>query len=276
MKKTIFALMALLVMFIAACEDTDVGMAIEAGKDAFQAATLTDEEVKRTALAVARKSDRENTVAPANNPYAQRLARLVGRGGQYDGDTFDFKVYLSSKVNAFAMADGTIRIYSGLMDMLDDRELTFVVGHETGHVAAEHIRKKIMMAYAGRAVRKAIASQRNEAGQIARSGIGALLETLVNSQFSQQEEREADDHGVLFLRRRGYDHRPAISALTKLATLGNRHAFLSSHPAPEARAKRIGAGGYEPLTVTDASLFERLWTWLKGFLPIVRGEGTRG
>ena len=96
----------LLGLFMAGCEDTDVGMAIEAGKDAFEAVTLTDEEMKRLALAVARRSDREHTVAPADNPYAQRLARLVGREAEYDGYTFDYKVYLSPKANAFAMARG--------------------------------------------------------------------------------------------------------------------------------------------------------------------------
>ena len=133
-----------------------------------------------------------------------------------------------------------------------------------------------MLAYAGRAVRKAIASQRNEAGQIARSSIGALAEKLVNAQFSQQEEREADDYGVLFLRRHGYDHQPAISALTKLASLGSRHTFLSSHPAPEARAERIRAASYDPRAVAEASLFERLWAWLRGFWPFGRGEESRG
>jgi putative metalloprotease len=276
MKMAMLSITALLVMFIAACEDTDIGMAIEAGKDAVQAATLTDEEVKRMAIAVARKSDQENTVAPADSPYAQRLARLVGRGSEYDGYTFNFKVYLSPKVNAFAMADGTIRIYSGLMDILDDRELIFVVGHEMGHVAAEHIRKKIMLAYAGRAVRQAIASQRNKAGQIARSSIGALAEKLINAQFSQQEEREADDYGVLYLIRRGYDDQPAISALTKLATVGNRHTFLSSHPAPESRAERIRPDSYDPRAVAELSLFKRLWAWLRAFWPISRSEKNSG
>jgi putative metalloprotease len=35
-------------------------------------------------------------------------------------------------VNAFATADGTIRIYSGLMEMMTDDELIFVIGHEIG------------------------------------------------------------------------------------------------------------------------------------------------
>ena len=67
-----------------------------------------------------------------------------------------------------------------------------------------------MLAYAGSAARKAIASQQNTAGEIARSAIGGLVEKLVNAQFSQQEEREADDYGVLYLQRLGYDVQPAV------------------------------------------------------------------
>jgi len=66
------------------------------------------------------------------------------------------------------MANGTIRVYSGLMDMLDDGELRFVIGHEMGHVMKNHIRKKIRLAYAASAVRKGIASQNNIAGDVAR------------------------------------------------------------------------------------------------------------
>ncbi len=271
-KPLLLIILAITSLVMSGCEDTDVGLAIEAGKDAVQAVTLTDEEVQSLALAVIRQSDQQHVVAPEDNPYALRLTRLVGRGANHEGYSFDYKVYLSPRPNAFAMADGSIRIYSGLMDLLDDRELVFVVGHEMGHVVEKHIKKKIMLAYAGRAVRKAIASQQNEAGQIARSGIGALVEQLVNAQFSQQEERAADDYGVQFLRLRGYDAQPAISALVKLAALGHRHSFLSSHPAPEARAERIKAPEYDPQAAAGFSVLKRFWSWLKGLWPFGRDQ----
>jgi putative metalloprotease len=137
------------------------------------------------------------------------------------------------------MANGSIRFYSGLMDMMDDGELLFVVGHEMGHVVDKHIKKKIRLAYAGSAARKAIASQQSGVGEIARSQLGALAESLLNAQFSQQEERKADDYGVMFLKKTGRDGKPAVSSLMKLASLGNDHSFLSSHPEPEARANRL-------------------------------------
>lgn len=268
MSKWVFSVIVLLCLVVAGCEDTDIGMATQAGIDAIRAVTLDDEDVADLAFEISRQSDLKHTVAPPDNDYAKRLQRVTGEPNRMQGHEFNFKVYLSPKVNAFAMADGTIRIYSGLMDMLDDGELLFVLGHEMGHVIEKHIKKKIMLAYAGSAVRKAIASQQSEAGKIARSGIGALAENLLNAQFSQQEEREADDYGALFLKGKGRDMLSAVSALMKLATLGNEHSFLSSHPAPEARAKRFLENTIEPQQIQPPSLLKRVIDWMKGLWAI--------
>lgn len=221
------------------CDSTDPMAALDAGLDAVKAVTLSDKDVKALALKASGQSDAEHQIAGPSSGYGKRLTRLAGDRYASDGYDFNFKVYLSDTVNAFAMADGTIRIYSGLMDMMNDQELVFVIGHEMGHVVKKHIKKKIRLAYAGSAVRKGIASQQGIAGQIARSGFGAFLEILVNAQFSQQEEREADDYGLAYLKKKGLETKNAVSALEKLAALGSGHSFLSSHPEPQARAERI-------------------------------------
>jgi len=239
MMKPFLTILVLVCLILQGCDNTDPGMALSAAIDAVRAITLDDGDVNRLALEIAQQSDRKQKVASPDNPYSRRLHRLTKGYSDIDGHAFDFKVYLSPEVNAFAMANGSIRIYSGLMDRMDDGELLFVVGHEMGHVVEKHIKKKIRLAYAGSAARKAVASQQGGVGDMARSQIGALAEVLLNAQFSQQEERKADDYGVMFLKRTGRDSKPAVSSLMKLASLGNEHSFLSSHPAPEARAKRL-------------------------------------
>lgn len=226
-------------LILSGCENTDLQLATEAGLEAVQAVTLSSQDVQQLAQQAARQSDSKNRLAAPASAYARRLERLAGQTLEADGFRFTCRVYLSPEVNAFAMADGTIRIYSGLMDMMDDGELRFVIGHEMGHVVRKHIRKKLQLAYAASALRKGIASQANTAGAIAASQLGGFTESLVNAQFSQQEEREADDYGVIFLRRKGCDQKTAVSALRKLATLGNSHSFLASHPAPGVRAERL-------------------------------------
>lgn len=245
MKQTLFAMCLALACLLTAslltaCEDTDIGLATRAGMEAVKAATLDDAEVARLSQQASHQADQQHTVAPSDHPQTRRLQRLAAQlPSTIDGRRFTFKVYLSPTVNAFAMADGTIRVYSGLMDMLDDKELLFVLGHEMGHVVEGHVTEKLRLAYAGSALRKAIGSQQNEAGAIARSVLGAFAESLLNAQFSQHEEREADDFGLKLLQEQGHSPQAAVSALRKLATLGSSHTFLSSHPAPEARARRL-------------------------------------
>ncbi len=226
---------------ISGCENTDVMTATDAGIDAVKAITLSDKEVLEIAFKSAELSDKRNRLAPPGDKYSKRLNRLASQKLQ-DGDvTFNYGVYISPEVNAFAMADGTIRIFSGLMDMMNDGELMFVIGHEMGHVMKKHIRKKIQLAYAASAVRKGIASQDSSAGEVARSVLGGLSETLMNAQFSQMEEKEADDYGLQFMKKKALEPKDAVSALKKLAALGKGHSFLSSHPDPDKRAERLEA-----------------------------------
>jgi metalloprotease len=236
-------LLVLLFCFVLAsgCDDTDIMTATDAGIDAVKAVSLSDKDVLVIASKSAEFSDRMNRRAPPDNKYSIRLNRIISQKFQDDGLLFNYGVYISPEVNAFAMADGSIRIYSGLMDLLNDGELRFVVGHEMGHVTKRHIRKKIQLAYAASAVRKGIASQNNAAGGIARSVFGGLAESLMNAQFSQLEEKEADDYGLLFLKKKNFEARDAVSALKKLAGLGKGHSFLSSHPDPDKRAERLQA-----------------------------------
>ncbi len=237
-----YFLLIFILIFLPSCEDTDVLMMTNAASDAVNAITLTDEDVKSLAVQTAQASDTKYHVAPKNSVYDARLGRLIADYRNRDANTFNFKVYLTNEVNAFAMADGSIRVYSGLMDLMTDEELLFVIGHEMGHVVEKHSRNKVVLAYASSALRKGLASQNNEVGMVARSMLGGLVEKLTHAQFSQHEERQADQYGLAFLKAEGYDRRDAVSALNKLAVLASQHTFLSSHPDPEARAKILLSG----------------------------------
>ncbi len=136
----------------------------------------------------------------------------------------------------------------------------------------KHIKKKIMLAYAGSAIRKGIASQENLAGDIARSSLGGLIEQLMNAQFSQQEEKEADDYGIWFLKTEKADINAAVSALKKLARLGSNHSFLSSHPAPEARAQRLEKQVKFPETIEEPSMIRKMINWIKQLFAWFKGS----
>jgi putative metalloprotease len=234
-------LICLFMLFLPGCENTDIQTATDAGIDAVKALTLSEKDVLDLAEQSARYSDQKHTLAPPENKYSLRLRRIIGKPKKDGNLNFNYGVYLSPTVNAFAMANGTIRLYSGLMDRLNDGELRFVIGHEMGHIAKNHIRKKIRLAYAASAVRKGLASQKNMGGDLARSQLGNLAESLMQAQFSQLEEKEADDYGLGFLRGEKENPQNAVSALKKITRLGPDHSFLSSHPDPGKRAERLQA-----------------------------------
>lgn len=232
-------------LLISGCEDTNLQLATEAGADAVRAVTLSDREVSRLAARASAESDRRHRMAGPESVYGRRLSGLVRNFTAEDRQAYDVRGYLSDQVNAFAMADGTIRIYSGLMDRMDDHEVLFVIGHEMGHVAENHSKKKLMMAYAASALRKGISSQENVVGVIAGSALGGFVEALANARFSRQEEQAADDYGLAFLKASGFDHEAAVDiaarALEKLASGAPDSSMLSSHPAPAKRAERMRA-----------------------------------
>lgn len=169
----------------------------------------------------------------------KRIAKLTAKHGSEDGLVLNYKVYLAKQINAFALADGSIRFYSGLMDLMNDDELRFVLGHEIAHVKEGHSKAALQTAYAALAARKAAASRDNTLGALADSQLGDLVENLINAQHSQAQETTSDDYAMAFLKKHNYKTTGGAGALKKLAKLGDRSSMFSSHPAPGERAERM-------------------------------------
>lgn len=219
----------------------DLGKAFEAGQDLVKAESITDEDLKKYFDQMTTQMDGQSSVAPASNAYAKRLTKMVTGLQNYDGLRLNFKVYLTPQINAFAMANGTIRVYSGLMDQFSDDEVRYVIGHEIGHVKSGHSKSRMQTALRTSALRKGVESSNTRAGVIASTELGNLFEKVVNAQHSQSNEREADDYALAFMKARKYTPKACVTALEKLAALSgdNSSSFLSTHPAPKDRADRL-------------------------------------
>lgn len=212
--------------------------------DVVKAATVSEDELKAATLQMRAAGDAQARVATGKNKYAQRLERLTKKHLNEDGMKLNFKVYISPQVNANATPDGSVRVYSGLMDRMTDAELLGVIGHEIGHVKLGHSINAMRTAYLASAGRKAAASSSGVGGALAASQLGDLSEKFLNSQFSQSQESDSDDYGVQFLKRNGYDTKGMASSLRKLASMSDGKSstvdqMFSSHPEPNARATRL-------------------------------------
>ena len=214
---------------------------LKASAAAAQVVTLSDADVMQLADKSCAEMDGKAKVASAKGKSAQRLARLVkGMPKEVEGVTLNYKVYETREINAWAMNNGCVRVYSGLMEKMNDNELRGVIGHEIGHVALGHSKKAMQVAYAAGAARQAAASAGNSAvAALTASEIGDLAEKLVNAQFSQAQETEADDYAFDLLTTAKLKRDGLVTAFEKLAKLGDNSSMLSSHPASSERAQHI-------------------------------------
>ncbi|UUY07116.1 M48 family metalloprotease [Pseudomonas sp. J452] len=229
---------------LSGCQNMSPDAMLQTGMMAVQAATLSDAEVKSQADQACVQMDAEAPIAPADSEYSQRLDKIAANlGSQVNGTPVNYKVYLTDDVNAWAMANGCVRVYSGLMDLMTDNEVEGVLGHEMGHVALGHTKKAMQAAYATSAARNAAASSGNgAAAALSSSQIGELGEELVNAQFSQSQESDADDFSFDLLTQRGVNREGLVTAFEKLAKLSSgESSMFDSHPASAERAAHIRA-----------------------------------
>ncbi|OMG56498.1 peptidase [Azonexus hydrophilus] len=244
MKRRDFVLLATLFSGVSAVNvaqaQFNFGKALEAGKSLLESETLSDADLQSYFDQMAADSDAKNKLAGPKDAYGKRIAKLAKGLDSYDGLKLDIKAYLTPEVNAFAMANGTIRVYSGLMDKFTDDEIRYVIGHEIGHVKAGHTKARIQTAMRTSALRSALASTGGKTAELAESQLGDLFEQVVRAQHSQANENEADDLAMRFMKTKGYPSVACVSALEKLDALGGGGAsWLSTHPSPKARAERM-------------------------------------
>ena len=93
---------------------------IGAAEKGVKAATFSDDDAAKLAKQSIDWMDAHNPVADAKDPYTVRLNKIFANHKSEDGLNLNYKVYKVTDINAFACADGSIRVFSALMDMMTD------------------------------------------------------------------------------------------------------------------------------------------------------------
>ena len=229
--------------------------AIGSAAKAAQAFTLTDEQMAAYVKESVDWMDKHNPVLPDDDPYTQRLNKLVEGITDADGIPLNFKVYNVIDVNAFACPDGSVRVFAALMDIMDDDELVGIIGHEIGHVVKRHSKNAFKTELLTGAVKDAVSATGGKAAALTDSQLGTLGQSLISAKYSQKQEKEADDCGYDFLVANGRNPWGMVKSFEKLQNLegGTKSTtvqkMFSSHPETKERiermTKRCEKDGYE-------------------------------
>ena len=223
--------------------------ALQGGLLAAQAMSISDEQVQAYVHQYIVQLDAQSKVLSSSDPYVKRLTKLTSGLKSVEGIPLNFKVYQTKDVNAFACADGSVRVYTGIMDIMTDQELLGVIGHEIGHVALKHSKKEMKNALLTQAALEGLASTGNVAAALTDSQLGAIGNVILNARYSRKQESEADDFGYEFLKAAGINPwamAMSFEKLQKVAGSGGQTSSMvsnifSSHPDTEARIKRMAA-----------------------------------
>ncbi|MCR6657138.1 MAG: M48 family metallopeptidase [Opitutus sp.] len=180
----------------------------------------------------------------------ERIAKVVGSA--MPNAQWEFVVFDSDQVNAFALPGGKVGVYTGLLKLAtSDDELAIVMGHEIGHVIARHGAERMsesMVISGVGALGTAIAETRYspQAVQLFQLAYGGATTVGRVLPHSRGNESEADRMGAIYAAKAGYDPRAAISFWKKMAAQkgggGSKlEAFLSTHPSDSKRIQDLEA-----------------------------------
>ena len=183
---------------------------------------------------------------------------------------FYFRVLDTPVINAFALPGGYTYYTRGLLSHLDNEaQLAVVIGHEIGHVLAQHSSEQAARAQLSQlgVVGAAIIGGVVGGGQVAEGilnygGTGAQLLSL---KYGRDAEREADLAGVAYSEFADYDASEAAAFFRSLSRIqqqagGALPSFLSTHPDPAEREQSIPqlAAQYEGTRIEQQAFMQQI------------------
>ncbi len=175
--------------------------------------------------------------------YVRTLGLSLAAVSERPDLPWTFRVVDDPTVNAFALPGGFIYVTRGMIYHAENEaELAGVIGHEIGHVTARHSvdqMTKQQLAQIGLAGATLIEPDIEKYGKLINTGLGLLF-----LKFSRDDEKQADDLGLRYMYRDGYDPRQMDDIFVMLDRISQSSGsripdWLSTHPNPADRVQRM-------------------------------------
>ncbi|MEP7016339.1 MAG: M48 family metallopeptidase [Verrucomicrobiota bacterium] len=175
-----------------------------------------------------------------------RLAAATGNTGK----SFDWKVSLirDAKQNAFCLPGGKIVVYSGIIPITQNEPgLATVLGHEMAHATSRHGAQRVLQENLAQTAMTGVAASLSDMDynkqRAVMGALGAGAKFGVLMPFSRKHESEADEIGLIYMARAGYDPQESIRFWKRMEQAGSGQPpeFLSTHPSHGTRIAQLEA-----------------------------------
>lgn len=244
---SVFILLVCPIIFsMAACSVSPLGRRQVKMMPASQMSTMGIQAFNQMKTSIPQEKD------PAMNRYvkciSKELLKALPLESHFTPDGWELVVFQDKSANAFALPGKKIGVHTGLLDVaVTPGQLAAVIGHEIGHVIAEHGNERVSQAFiaqGGLAVVSSLLNEKQGAQYqmlMAAIGIGAQVGYLLP--HSRTQESEADIIGLRLMARAGFDPEESIHLWENMgkASGAGSPEFLSTHPSHGTRIHRLRA-----------------------------------
>ena len=164
-----------------------------------------------------------------------------------------FYIIDKDEKNAFSLPGGYVYIYKGLMDILTNQELAFVVAHEVGHIVSRHAIKRLQASMGINLLM--LASTAVHTNPEFLQGLSFTLAQVMMA-YSRQDEFNADELATKYLKLAGFDPTAGIRTLNKLYEEEKKgpireYSYSRTHPYVAQRISHIKEYLGLPLGIND-------------------------
>jgi predicted Zn-dependent protease len=188
----------------------------------------------------------------AANAMLQRVGRRVAAVAELPGAQWEFVLFESAEPNAFCLPGGKVGVYTGILPITkDEAGLATVIGHEVAHAAARHGAERISEAMAmnvlGDVASRYLRREEPKAQPYFDSAYGVGTQLLRVLPHSRDQESRADQIGLIYMARAGYDPEAAVAFWQRFADFNRSRGaaqtpwFLRTHPLDEKRIENLRA-----------------------------------
>ncbi len=179
------------------------------------------------------------------NQILKRVGRRIAEASDMPKLDWEFRLIESKDRNAFALPGGKVAVYTGMLAICkNEAGLATVLSHEIAHVIARHGAQRMsqQLLLTGAMIGANLSLRNNTQRNIIMSALGLGVLYGITLPFSRGDEGEADQIGLVYMAKAGYDPEEAIRFWNRFSAVkGDKTPpeWASTHPADKTRVQGL-------------------------------------